>query len=65
MKYESIAKTVYDECMKDDCPSATLYKGYYLPTDQDQDYENETTIYMFKDGSKIKDCNGHLEWFAK
>lgn len=26
----------------------------------DQDWDNETTTYVFNDGSELVDCNGHL-----
>ena len=55
----SIARKVFEECMKKDCPSNALSECGKEQS-RDQDWENETTTYHFEDGSSIEDCYPYL-----
>lgn len=58
------AKEIYDEVMKDECPSNALHVWADANLDEDSidnDFGADKTTYVFEDGSKIVDCNGYLE----
>lgn len=53
------AQIMLNNAKSKECPSNFLYNTMNEEF-RDQDWENETTIYNFDDGSKIKDCCGEL-----
>ncbi len=55
----SIANNVYERCIASEWPSNALNECIEEHT-RDQDYDNEKTTYIFRDGSFIEDCNGEL-----
>jgi hypothetical protein len=56
----SQAFELYMKALDTRCPSNYLAESA-VEVSRDQDWEAESTLYTFSDGSQIRDCNGQLE----
>lgn len=66
MKTISVAVEIYEQFMGNDmiCRSCDAFEmAEYMSTDIEQDWESESTIYSFCDGSKLKFNNDKVEVF--
>lgn len=58
-----IAERLYSKCMLEDVPSNALDRdAWEFNHTRNQRWDDETTTYIFEDGSLINDCNGDLFW---